>query len=144
VRPHTLEPRQRILELRQLDGQPGLVRLRTAGENIENDLGAVEHLDAERFFQVADLRRREIVVEDHHVGVGRVDEQLDLFDLAVPDVGGRIGRLSLLGEPADNFGARRFDQAGEFVERIFVKRVFWKLDAHQDGGLALDALLTVV
>ena len=42
-------------QLRQLDGQARFVRLRAAGEDVENQLGAVEHLDADRLFQVADL-----------------------------------------------------------------------------------------
>ena len=45
VRPHPLQPRQRVFELGQFDRQPGLVRLRAAGEDVEDQLGAVEHLD---------------------------------------------------------------------------------------------------
>ena len=56
-------------KLGHLDRQAGFVRLCPAGEDVEDHLGAVEHLDAERLLEIADLGRREIVVEDDNVGV---------------------------------------------------------------------------
>ena len=93
VRPHPLQPRQRVLELRELHRQAGFVRLRAAGEDVEDQLGAVEHLDAEGLLQIASLAGRKIVVEDHHVGVGGVDQMLQLLDFAVAQIGGGVGRL---------------------------------------------------
>jgi hypothetical protein len=49
-----------------------------------------------------------------------------------------------LRQPADDLGPGGLDESCQFVERIFVERVLRKLDAYQNGGLALDALLTVV
>ena len=89
---------------------------------------------------------RQVVVEDHDVGVGRRRRALQLVDLALADVGGGVGRLPLLQHAADDRGAGGFGQARELVERIAVdeERMVGQLHAHQDGGLALDALLAVV
>ena len=47
VGPHPLEARQGVFELRQLDLEVGLVGPGAGGEDVEDDLGAVDHLDAE-------------------------------------------------------------------------------------------------
>ena len=57
VGPHPLEPGQRVFELRQLDLEVGLVGPGVGGEDVEDDLGAVDDLDAERLLQVARLGR---------------------------------------------------------------------------------------
>ena len=54
---------RRVFELRQFDLQPRLRRAGAAGEDVEDQLAAVEHLDAERLLQVAGLGRRQVVVE---------------------------------------------------------------------------------
>ena len=76
VGPHLLQPRQRVFQLGQLDLQPGLRRAGPGGEDVEDQLAAVEDLDAGRLFQVADLGRGEVVVEDDDVGVGGLDAAL--------------------------------------------------------------------
>ena len=50
VGPHPLEPGQRVFELRQLDLEVGLVGLRPGGEDVEDHLGPVDHLDARAAF----------------------------------------------------------------------------------------------
>ena len=47
VGPHPLEPGQGVLELRQLDLEMGLVRPGPGGEDVEDDLGPVDDLDAQ-------------------------------------------------------------------------------------------------
>ena len=85
VRPHAGQARQRVLELRQLDLQPRFARARAAREDVEDQLRAVHHLDAERLLEIAHLRRREVVVEDGHVGLALLGQRLQLFDLALAD-----------------------------------------------------------
>ena len=46
VAPHAGEARIGVLHLRELDLQLGFVRLCAGGEDIENQLGAIEHFDA--------------------------------------------------------------------------------------------------
>ena len=69
VRPHPLQPRHRVFQLGQFDRQPGLGGLGAAGEDVEDQLRAIEHLQADGFLQVARLAGAEIVVEDHQIGV---------------------------------------------------------------------------
>ena len=58
VGPHLPEPRQRVFELGQLDLEPGLGRAGPGREDVEDELAAIEHLDAGGFFQVAHLAGR--------------------------------------------------------------------------------------
>ena len=71
--------------------------VRASGEYVENHFGAIEHLDAQLALEIADLRGGQIVVEDHDVGVGGSDHQLELFELAFAEIGRHIGRLAALG-----------------------------------------------
>ena len=63
------ESRQQMLKLRQLDLQLAFARAGALGEDVENQRRAVEDLAVENFFQVAALRRRKVVVENHRVHV---------------------------------------------------------------------------
>ena len=92
------------------------MRAGTRRENIENHLGAIEHLDAQGLLQVADLSRRKIVVEDHRVGIGRADHQLQLLDLALAEIRRLIGRDAFLSEAADDFRPGGFYKPGQLVQ----------------------------
>ena len=141
VSPHPLQPRQRVFELGQLHGQPSFVRARTRGENIEDHFGAIEHLDAQRALQIANLRGSKIVVEDDDVGVGRPNHQLQLFELSLAEIGRNVRRRAALGQTADNFRACGFHQAGEFFQVVAAGLLIGQLDADQNGRLALYALV---
>ena len=103
VRPHAFEAGQGVFQLGQFDLQAGLDGAGPAGEDVEDQLAAVEDLDLGRLFQIADLGRRQIVVEDDHVGIVGLDLLLQLFELALADVGAGIDVLALL----DNARRRR-------------------------------------
>ena len=64
------QPGQRVFQLGQLDLQLGFDGAGAGGEDVEDQLAAVEHLELGRFFQVADLGGGQVVVEDDDVGVG--------------------------------------------------------------------------
>ena len=102
VLPHAGEPRQRVLELRQLHLQPRLARARAAGEDVEDQLRAIHHLAPERLLEVAHLGGREVVVEDDHVGIQRFDPRLDLLELALADEGGRMHGAALLHDRVEH------------------------------------------
>src|SRR5439155_7238287 len=81
---------QGVLKLRELDLESRLASARAPGEDVEDQLGAVDHLAVERLLEVAHLRRRQIVVEDHEIGVPLRRERLELLDLALADERGRM------------------------------------------------------
>ena len=111
------QPRQQVLQLRQLDLQPAFARLRAPGEDVENDFGAIDHAPAQNLFEVARLRGREHVVENRDCRADFVARERNLFSLAASDQRGRLGARPLLRRAQHDDGAGRFGEAGQFVER---------------------------
>ncbi len=62
------KPRQQVIQLRQFHLQAAFASARARGENIQDELGAVDDFGVQRLFQVALLGGGEVVVEDDHVG----------------------------------------------------------------------------
>ena len=62
----------RYSQLRELDLPLAFPRARTAREDVENQLRAIEHLPLHPRFDLAQLRRRQLVVEDDDGDVGLV------------------------------------------------------------------------
>ncbi len=98
------------MELRHFDGQTRFVSFRPAGEDVENQLGSIEDFNIESLLEIADLGRREIVVEQHHVGVLRGGQLLQFGELSLAHVGCDVGRLASLRQLPDHVGAGRFGQ----------------------------------
>ena len=90
--PRAGEPRQQILELRELDLPLPFPRSRAAGEDVEDQLRAVDHLPIEALFDVAQLRRRQLVVEDDDIGSHPRAFRRELVELAAADERRGIGR----------------------------------------------------
>ena len=61
------QPRHEVLELRELDLELAFPRARAAREDVEDQLRAIDDLAVERLLEVAQLRRRQLVVEDDDV-----------------------------------------------------------------------------
>src|ERR1035437_6414747 len=116
MRPHPREPRQGILELRQLHLHPALRAPRAHGEDVEDELGAVDHALADFLLEVLSLAWGELVVEDDDGGLCVRDERLQLLELALADVGGGVGFFERLRELADDDGAGGVGEAAEFFE----------------------------
>ena len=123
VGPHPLEPGHRVFELRQLDLEMRLVRPRMGREDVEDHLGAVDHLDLELLLEVAGLGRAQVVVEDDHVGLLGLDERLELLDLARADVRRDIDLLPLLQQAAHDLQTGCLGQSPELVQGIVRRRV---------------------
>src|SRR5262245_55681913 len=135
MRPHLAQPRQCVFQLSQLHLQPGFARPRPRGEDVENQLAAVEYLHFGRFFKIADLGGRQVVVENNHVGIGHLDLFLELRELAFADVGGGIDFLAPLRQTADDDGPGRRRQAAQLFERIGPKpRSLRQRHAHEQGS----------
>ncbi len=65
--PRPESARQEVVELGQLDLEAPLAGARAAGEDVEDELGAVEGLAPHRVLEVPLLGGRELVVEEHQV-----------------------------------------------------------------------------
>jgi hypothetical protein len=91
---------------------------RAAGEDIQNQRGSVDDHDVEGAFEVALLGRGEIVVDHDHVVRDVGAPLLDLFQLALADVGAgeRVGE-SLRDRP-DDLDVDGFGEAGQLFQRV--------------------------
>jgi hypothetical protein len=76
------QPRQHVLKLRQLHLQLPLAGARVAGKNVQNQLRAVQHAAGKRRLKIAQLRRRQVVVEEHQIGLHRGRDAGNLLHLA--------------------------------------------------------------
>ena len=139
VRPHLLQPRQRVLELGELDRETRFVGLGVAGEDVEDQLGPVEHFDFEAFSKVASLAGMQVVIEDDDVGFVMGDEVFELLDFPLAEIRGHIRLFPPLGQAAGDPGPRRFGQAGDLVERIISFILSGKNNANENCLLARDS-----
>jgi hypothetical protein len=64
------QPRQKVLELCELDLPLAFARSRAAGEDVKDELGAIDDLPFETILELTQLRRRQLVVEDDGVDLG--------------------------------------------------------------------------
>ena len=115
MRPHTRQARQQVFILRKLDLQLTLAGLCALGENVENETGAVKHLDAELLGQHTHLRGRQLIVENREVAVVHFDEVLELRDLAVAYEAARVGGRAVLHEHTDALAAGGLDKGGKLL-----------------------------
>ena len=86
------QPRQQIIQLRQLHLQLAFARAGAAGEYVQNQLRPVQNLAVERALQVALLGRSQIRIEQDHVGFVNINQIAKLFQLARSDERGGIRR----------------------------------------------------
>jgi len=112
------ESRQQMLELREFDLQLAFARPGALRKDVENQRRAVENLAVEDFFEVAALRGRKVVVENHRVHVLPPAEIREFASLAGADERGGIERYHFLPAVTDDFTARRCGQFAKFGERI--------------------------
>src|SRR5690606_8923842 len=87
------QSREQVLELSQLDLGPTLTGLGVLGEDVEDQRGAVDHLDLDDVLQRPSLRRSELTVDDDRVRALRDHDVAQLLGLAAAEVCRRVGRL---------------------------------------------------
>ena len=112
------EPRQQVLELRQLDLPLAFARSRAPREDVEDELRAIDHLAIDALFDVTELCRRQLVVEDHEVGSDARTFGRELVELAAADERRGIGRGPLLNHREDDGRAGGVGEPGELVDRV--------------------------
>jgi hypothetical protein len=92
-------------------------RPRAAGEDVEDQLRAIDDLAADHLLDFAQLRRRQLVVEDDDVDAGFLRGERQRLNLAGAEEGRRIGLRALLQDAQHHFGAGRLGEPRQFVER---------------------------
>ncbi len=110
------QPRQHVLQLRELDLQLAFVRARAPGKDVEDQLGAIDDAPAARLLEVARLPRRQLVVDDDEVRAGLVAGARDLLDLARADERGGSAPARSCTTRSTTLGARGLGEARQFVE----------------------------
>ncbi len=137
VRPHAGQPRQQILQLRQLDLQLAVLRLRALRKNIENQLRPIQNLPLENLLQIAALRGTQLIVENHRADVLLLAKLRQFARLARPDVIGRRRRGPPLDRRIHHLAAGALHQFAQFLQRLRVVplAVVRPLQTHQKGAL---------
>src|SRR6266498_4854273 len=92
------QPRQQVLQLRQLDLNASLGGLRALGEDVQDQLRAVENLQVGGLVDGAHLGGREFAVEDDHVRAELQTADDDVVELALADQRLRVERRAALND----------------------------------------------
>ena len=111
--PQPAHAREVVLELCQLDLELALGAAGVAGEDVEDDRGAVDDRDAELGLERSLLARRELVVAGDHVGIERGGELLELLELAGPQIAVGVRMVAALDQVPDDRDARGAQQLAE-------------------------------
>ena len=107
----------RVLELRELDLELAFAGSRAPGEDVEDELRAIDDLAADLRFDLPQLRRRQLVVEDDEIGARFGARGGERLDLARAEKRRGVGLRPLLQDAEHDLGAGGLRQPGELVER---------------------------
>src|ERR1700674_1070913 len=108
-----------MMQLRRLYLQAAFFGAVSLGEDVQDQFGAVDHLDVELFLQVALLARRELFIEDEQVEVNLVLQCVQRLDLALTDEERGVGFWPPLGIGADHDHAGRLRQLAQLEHLLF-------------------------
>jgi hypothetical protein len=119
VGPHSSQAWKQILQLCELDLEPAFAGAGSTGENIEDELGAIQHLAAGELLKVTTLGGRELVIENQGGNMLFAAPAGDLLGLALANVKWRGGLLQFLNDGIHHLRARRGGKLTELGQRIF-------------------------
>src|ERR1039457_4447075 len=85
------QARQQIIQLREFHLQAALTRARAMGEDIQDELRAIDDAARKLLLQVALLSGRQVVVEDDQAGIRGLAQLRQLLHFALADEGGGFG-----------------------------------------------------
>jgi len=118
VGPHATQPRGGIFELGQFHLQAGLMGLGPSGKYVQYQLTAIQDFALNDLLQVANLGRRQIVVEDDQRSLIGVGALADLLGLAGAHIEGRIDLVAALDDVIHHLGAGGLGQSLQLPQRI--------------------------
>ena len=138
VLPHAPHARQVVLQLRELDLELSLGRDGVLGEDVEDQLRAVDDARVERILEGPLLRRIELGVDEEHFRPRLLVRALQLFELPFPHIGSRVGPAPVLDQLADRLDTRgpgELAQLGELLGLVHALREH----GHGEAALCLGA-----
>ena len=116
--PHCSKTRIGVLQLGDFHLKLGGVGRGPVGEDVEDELAAVDHLALRGLLHRPDLARREVVVKDDQRGPGRSDQVGQLARLALAEKRPSAGLVARLDQLADHDGPRGLREFPQLAERI--------------------------
>ena len=120
VLPHSPHPGKVVLELSELDLELSLGGARMLGEDVEDELRAIDHPELERVLEPALLAGIQVVVDHERLGAGLLHLNLQLLELAPPHVGARVGPGAVLDELPGGLDAGRAHQLTRFGQLVLL------------------------
>ena len=136
-RPGADQPRQQVFQLRELDLQLAFARPRAPREDVEDQLRAIDDAALEPLLQLAQLRRRQLVVEDDDVDVGFGRGAREQIDFAAAEKRRGVGLGPLLQHAQHDLRAGGVGEAGQLFERMFGVDAARRAGDETDEGRAL-------
>ena len=140
---HTGKPGQQILVLGKLHLEPTFLGLCPLGENIQNQGAAVDDRHADDLLQCPDISGGQLVVKNHHGGLGSLSQHPDLLSLALADEAVGIRSMPVLEHFAGAEASGGFQQILQFLQGFLRGGLFLgkavRVQSHQhrpllDGG----------
>jgi succinyldiaminopimelate transaminase len=135
VLPHPAHPRQVVFELGELHLELPFRADGVLGEDVEDQLGPIDHARLERVFECALLCRLELVVDEKHLRAGFAVRALELLELALAEIRALLGTSPMLDELPD-----RLDESGspELAQLAELRLRIDPLCQHGDDERALE------
>ena len=110
------QPRQQVLELRELHLELAVGGARALREDVEDQLGAVDHAQLEPLGEVARLGRREVLIEDHQIDVALEGADHEVLEPARADQELAVDLRPVLGDDVHHVDARAARELAQLVE----------------------------
>ena len=129
------QPGQPVAQLRQFHLQPPFPALGATGEDIEDELGPVEHLEVGGGGDVAPLGGGEVRGEEQRVGAPVEGANDERFQFPAAEKRPRVGAGAALDHPVHHLQAGVPGQLGEFRQRFFERdRPLHRAHQHRAPG----------
>ena len=121
-----------MLELREFHFQLAFMAARALRKDVEDQARAIQHPPLDEFFEIAFLRWRQRMIEQHQLGAVLMRDRADLVGLAAAHEVARIGTIAASTDTCNRNRARGACQLLEFLD-VFGIRGCTQSEAHQHG-----------